>query len=105
MESTRDYMREYMRRRRRAVNAHCACGSKAFKMVNGNEGICVRCWHLENNREAICRRGLTGKKWVEDEPESPAVRYWKQKLEFWLPNPTPGWGSLAVLERRLAGHC
>lgn len=101
MGSPRQYMREYMQRRRRAVHAHCACGSKAFKMVNGNEGICERCWKWENNRVAICRRGLTGKKWEEAEPETAAVRYWKQKLEFWLPNPTPGWGSLAVLERLL----
>ena len=94
-------MREYMMTRRRMVTAHCACGLKACKMVNGNEGICERCWIWESNRVPICRRGLTGKKWTEAEPEGSTSRYWRQKLDMWLPNLTPGWGSLEILERWL----
>ena len=100
MGTPREYMREYMMRRRRVVSAHCACGSKAFKMVNGNEGICERCWRCEQKKELLCRRPW-GAKWEEEEPESPSARFWRRKLYTWLPNPTPGWGSLQALEQRL----
>lgn len=102
MGSSRDYMREYMQRRRRSCSAYCACGSKAWKMVNGNEGICERCWSFEQTKEVLCKRQY-GAKWEKDEPESPAAKYWKRKLDFWLPNAEPGWGSLAVLQQRLNG--
>ena len=69
-------------------------------MVNGNEGICKRCWVIEDSREALCKKAMTGKKWSEPEPLGGA-RYWKEKLEMWLPNPTPGWGSLAMIEAKL----
>jgi hypothetical protein len=94
-------MREYMQVRRRAVMAHCACGSKAWKICNGNEGICARCWEIEQRKEVLCKRQY-GAKWQEDEPETPAARFWRRKLDTWLPNPTPGWGSLEILERRLS---
>jgi hypothetical protein len=81
----------------------CACGDVAVKFC-GTEGICERCARLQDGRAADMRRvprGLTAAKWNEPEPEDGGARFWKQKLEFWLPNPKPGWGSLELLERRL----
>ena len=43
------------------------------------------------------------KKWDEPMPENGGERFWAHKLELWLPNPTPGWGSLDILEQRLSG--
>ncbi len=83
----------------------CACGSPAEKFC-GTEGICDRCARLQDGRADSLRRvprGLTAAKWSEPEPDDAGFRFWKQKLEFWLPNPTPGWGSLAVLEQMMRG--
>jgi len=81
----------------------CACGFPAEEFC-GTEGICERCARLQDGRAADMRRvprGLTAAKWSEPEPEDRGARFWKQKLEFWLPNPTPGWGSLEILERKI----
>lgn len=78
----------------------CECSRPAIKFL-GTEGICARCEALQRSREVLCRKPLSARKWGEAEPEDRGARFWKEKLEFWLPNPTPGWGSLAELNRRL----
>lgn len=95
-------MRNYMRvLRENPGRTHCACGNRAARVV-GTEGICARCAALERGRVVLCRKPLTAKKWSEVEPEDRVAAFWKHKLEFWLPNATPGWGSLKILERRLS---
>ena len=100
MGSPRDYMREYMQRRRRCVSVYCACGQKAGRISCGSDGICNRCWELEQKKEVLCRRQYSAK-WEEAEPETSGARFWRRKLEFWLPNASPGWGSLDALQEKL----
>jgi hypothetical protein len=94
-------MQIYMRRlRSNPALMRCACGNASARIV-GTEGICTKCDEIERQRAVLCQRALTGKKWMEAESEGYGARKWQQALEFWLPNPTPGWGSLEVLERML----
>lgn len=97
---TRDYMREYMTRRRSTYAMRCECGAMASRLMGGKEGACAACLAKD---AAQRRRVLPPPVPEEDEAACRAARYWEHKLEFWLPNPTPGWGSLEILERRLAG--
>lgn len=102
MKNNLTAMRNYMRGlRENPRRTHCACGNRAARVV-GTEGICARCDALQRSREVLCQKPLTAKKWSEVDPEGLGARFWKEKLEFWLPNPTPGWGSLEILERRLS---
>jgi len=95
-------MREYMKRRRAAMNTVCSCSKPAVRMVNGNEGICAVCLARDAAREMLRVMPKPPKKWDEPMPENGGERFWAHKLELWLPNPTPGWGSLELLEAKLA---
>lgn len=87
----------------RSVTKRCECSRAAIRFL-GSEGICAVCAARQQERDQVFRRmrPKTAARWNEPEPQDGGAKFWKKKLEFWLPNPTPGWGSLGMLEAKLA---